>query len=67
MPHANWRGRFDLGTYPAGVASGVDIRFPGQDDRVFHSTRSGPSGRGDWMGGLLNEQMDASGLSIKAV
>ena len=61
----NWRGRFDAGTYPAGVAPGVDDRWPGEDDRVFHSTPSTPTGRGDWLGGLLNEQMDASGLMYR--
>lgn len=65
VPHANWRGRFDLGTYPMGVAPGVDDRWPGEDDRVFHSTPSAPAGRGDWLGGLLNEQVDASGLMYR--
>ena len=64
VPHVNWRGRFDAGTYPAGVAAGVDDRWPGEDDRVFHNG-GGSTGRGDWLGGLLNEQMDASGLMYR--
>ena len=65
VPHANWRGRFDAGTCPAGVAPGVYIIWPGDEDRVFHSTPSPSGGRGDWMGGLLNEQKDASGLMYR--
>ena len=38
---ANWRGRFDAGTYPAGVAPGVYIIWPGEEDRVFHSASRG--------------------------
>ncbi len=64
VPHASWRGRFDLGTYPAGSAAGLDVRWPGQDDRVFHNG-GGATGRGDWMGGLLNEMRDASGLMYR--
>jgi RHS repeat-associated protein len=47
------------------VAAGVDDRWPREDDRVFHSTPSTATGRGDWLGGLLNEQMDASGLMYR--
>jgi RHS repeat-associated protein len=60
IPHANWRGHYDSGTFPDGTEFDRDVGWPASNRSVFQvdGTREPP----DWFGSLVGGQKDQSGL-----
>jgi RHS repeat-associated protein len=60
VPHVNWRGAYIGGTYVNGnKVSDVNVSWMGAKVRVSFE---GGSLDGHWWGGLVKEQLDASGM-----
>jgi RHS repeat-associated protein len=63
IPYTDWRGRFDKGTCPAILCTGIE--FAGGAETVFHNQSPGSNGPPSWYGNVIADLRDGSGFEYR--